>query len=224
MRKLRCFDPRRGIKLSSWIAMIAANAAYDFLRRAARRPALEADDDAVDAADDPMPSPLAMLIDKEEQRELVAMQAVLATRSASSSSSTSDFDADAGRDGDADQPWNRLHEEAQDPRDADARAVVSPRGGVTCYAMARGHRDVPAGMRRLLHRPVDLAVRGAPRRQARRRALPAPDRGAPLRAVRTTGAAGDMRRVHARAGGVRGRPRPGARDAAAVGTATRPAA
>lgn len=37
MRKLRTFDPTRGNKLGSWIAMLAINATHDYLRSAAAR-------------------------------------------------------------------------------------------------------------------------------------------------------------------------------------------
>jgi RNA polymerase sigma-70 factor, ECF subfamily len=39
MRKLRLFDPTRGLKLSSWVALLASNCARDFLRAHRRRPA-----------------------------------------------------------------------------------------------------------------------------------------------------------------------------------------
>lgn len=38
MHKLRMFDERRGNKLSSWIGMLATNAAWDHLRTLARQP------------------------------------------------------------------------------------------------------------------------------------------------------------------------------------------
>src|SRR6187401_803009 len=38
LRRLRAFDPRRGMKLGSWLGLIATHATYDFLRRIARRP------------------------------------------------------------------------------------------------------------------------------------------------------------------------------------------
>lgn len=38
MHKLRTFSPERGNKLSSWIGMLATNAAWDHLRSAARTP------------------------------------------------------------------------------------------------------------------------------------------------------------------------------------------
>lgn len=38
MHKLRAFEPSRGNKLSSWIGLLATNAAWDYLRSVARRP------------------------------------------------------------------------------------------------------------------------------------------------------------------------------------------
>lgn len=38
MHKLRTFDAERGNKLSSWIGLLATNAAWDFLRTVARQP------------------------------------------------------------------------------------------------------------------------------------------------------------------------------------------
>ena len=52
MRKLRLFDPARGLKLSSWIALLASNAARDFLRAHRRRPATLSHTGEVDRADD----------------------------------------------------------------------------------------------------------------------------------------------------------------------------
>jgi len=38
MHKLRCFEPDRGNKLSSWIGLLATNTAWDHLRSIARQP------------------------------------------------------------------------------------------------------------------------------------------------------------------------------------------
>lgn len=38
MHKLRTFDAQRGNKLSSWVGMLATNAAWDYLRTVARQP------------------------------------------------------------------------------------------------------------------------------------------------------------------------------------------
>ena len=48
MHKLRTFEPERGHRLSTWIGLLATNAAWDYLRTVARQPlranALEAED------------------------------------------------------------------------------------------------------------------------------------------------------------------------------------
>jgi RNA polymerase sigma-70 factor (ECF subfamily) len=41
LRRLRAYDPTRGMKLGSWLGLIASHATYDFLRRLARRPACD---------------------------------------------------------------------------------------------------------------------------------------------------------------------------------------
>jgi RNA polymerase sigma-70 factor (ECF subfamily) len=46
--KLRTFDPTRGSRLSSWIGMLAMNAAYDYLRSIRREPNKAALSEAVD--------------------------------------------------------------------------------------------------------------------------------------------------------------------------------
>lgn len=52
MRKLRLFDPARGLKLSSWVALLAGNAARDFLRAHRRRPATLSSTGDVDRTDE----------------------------------------------------------------------------------------------------------------------------------------------------------------------------
>lgn len=52
MRKLRLFDPSRGLKLSSWVALLAGNAARDFLRAHRRRPATLTSTGEVDRVDE----------------------------------------------------------------------------------------------------------------------------------------------------------------------------
>lgn len=52
MRKLRLFDPARGLKLSSWVALLAGNAARDFLRAHRRRPATLSATGEVDRVDE----------------------------------------------------------------------------------------------------------------------------------------------------------------------------
>lgn len=68
MHKLRMFDARRGTHLSTWIGLLATNAAWDHVRAALRRPqgmpALAAEISA------PGPDPLAELVARETVREL----------------------------------------------------------------------------------------------------------------------------------------------------------
>jgi RNA polymerase sigma-70 factor (ECF subfamily) len=68
MRKLRLYDPRRGMKLSSWIGMIATNVAYDFLRSTVRRPVLDRIDGAPDVACER--DPLDDVLETERRSEL----------------------------------------------------------------------------------------------------------------------------------------------------------
>jgi len=70
MHKLRLYDPARGTKLSSWIGMIAVNAAYDHLRGVGRRPLLDKFDGTVDAHEEVDRSPLDLLIEKERWTHL----------------------------------------------------------------------------------------------------------------------------------------------------------
>ncbi len=65
MHKLRTFEPERGHRLSTWIALLATNAAWDYLRSVSRQPvtasAIEAE--TVSAVD---PDPFHRLAAKEE--------------------------------------------------------------------------------------------------------------------------------------------------------------
>jgi RNA polymerase sigma-70 factor (ECF subfamily) len=65
MHKLRTFEPERGHRLSTWIGLLATNAAWDYLRTVARQPmrtdGLEAED--LRCAD---PDPFHALAAKEE--------------------------------------------------------------------------------------------------------------------------------------------------------------
>jgi RNA polymerase sigma-70 factor (ECF subfamily) len=60
--KLRAFDPNRGARFGTWIAMLASHAAYDFLRRRRREPQRDASvlEDEL-AADTPDPHGLCEL-------------------------------------------------------------------------------------------------------------------------------------------------------------------
>ena len=77
MHKLRVYNPERGTKLGSWLGMIAVNAAYDYLRAAARRPLLDREDgaltatiEAIDSEDSNQHSPLDKLLEKERWSHL----------------------------------------------------------------------------------------------------------------------------------------------------------
>jgi RNA polymerase sigma-70 factor (ECF subfamily) len=60
--KLRAFDPARGARFSTWIAMLASHAAYDFLRRRRREPRGDGECDAdLLACDSPDPHTLCEL-------------------------------------------------------------------------------------------------------------------------------------------------------------------
>ena len=70
MHKLRAYDPSRGMKLSSWLGLLAINTAYDYLRYTARRPVVHSDECLTFASDDTGPSALESLLQKERWRYL----------------------------------------------------------------------------------------------------------------------------------------------------------
>jgi RNA polymerase sigma-70 factor, ECF subfamily len=56
-RRLRSFDPSKGMRLGSWFGLIAVHTAYDYLRHARRQPTGPCIDDVIDlAAQQPEPS------------------------------------------------------------------------------------------------------------------------------------------------------------------------
>lgn len=65
MHKLRMFEPERGHRLSTWVGLLATNAAWDYLRNLSRQPqrgsSLEAEDVSCGG-----PDPFHMLAAKEE--------------------------------------------------------------------------------------------------------------------------------------------------------------
>lgn len=75
MRKLRLYNPARGMKLGSWIGMISINCAYDHLRGAGRRPLLDKLDGVIDPDAEHDRSPLDVLIEKERWAHLEGMLA-----------------------------------------------------------------------------------------------------------------------------------------------------
>jgi RNA polymerase sigma-70 factor (ECF subfamily) len=64
MHKLRTFSPERGNKLSSWIGMLATNAAWDHLRSVARAPASATMTEA-ESLPAPQSDPYMSLLQKE---------------------------------------------------------------------------------------------------------------------------------------------------------------
>lgn len=65
MRKLRAFDPNRGVKLSTWLGLLSINTAYDHLRRRSRYPLLAPGEDHTPERAADGPSPLEQLLYKE---------------------------------------------------------------------------------------------------------------------------------------------------------------
>jgi RNA polymerase sigma-70 factor (ECF subfamily) len=63
-KKLRSFDPERGSRFSSWIGLLAINAAYDHLRALKREPPKEEIGELHDHAID-TPSPLDAIVDRQ---------------------------------------------------------------------------------------------------------------------------------------------------------------
>jgi RNA polymerase sigma-70 factor (ECF subfamily) len=68
--KLRAFEPTRGSRFSTWIAMLATHTAYDFLRRKRREPQGDAEWDAETFASD-APDPY-VLCELRERARLVS--------------------------------------------------------------------------------------------------------------------------------------------------------
>lgn len=70
--KLRVYDPTRGARLSSWLGLLATNAAYDYLRHMMRQPPQDELDEAVALPID-RPSALDALLERERYRKLDAL-------------------------------------------------------------------------------------------------------------------------------------------------------
>jgi RNA polymerase sigma-70 factor, ECF subfamily len=71
MHKLRTFDPERGNRFSSWIGLLAINAAYDHLRSLKREPQKECITEAMDLSCD-MPDPFELT--SEHERHAIAQK------------------------------------------------------------------------------------------------------------------------------------------------------
>ena len=70
--KLRVYDPTRGARLSSWLGLLATNAAYDYMRHLMRQPPQDELDEAIAVPID-RPSALDQLLDRERYRNLDAL-------------------------------------------------------------------------------------------------------------------------------------------------------
>jgi RNA polymerase sigma-70 factor, ECF subfamily len=70
MHKLRVFEFDRGVRLSSWIGLLATNAARDYVRAASRRPTATLA--KMEALEDCGASPLANLLTKEAADRVLA--------------------------------------------------------------------------------------------------------------------------------------------------------
>jgi RNA polymerase sigma-70 factor, ECF subfamily len=64
MHKLRTFDPERGNRFSSWIGLLAINAAYDYLRTLKREPPKACITEAMDLVAD-LPDPFELTCEHE---------------------------------------------------------------------------------------------------------------------------------------------------------------
>ena len=71
MHKLRTFDPERGNRFSSWIGLLAINAAYDYLRTLKREPQKECITEAMDLVAD-IPDPFELT--SEHERATIAQE------------------------------------------------------------------------------------------------------------------------------------------------------
>jgi RNA polymerase sigma-70 factor (ECF subfamily) len=71
MHKLRSFDPERGNRFSSWIGLLAINAAYDYLRTLKREPQKECITEAMDLVCE-LPDPFELT--SEHERAAIAQR------------------------------------------------------------------------------------------------------------------------------------------------------
>jgi RNA polymerase sigma-70 factor (ECF subfamily) len=79
LRRLRAFDPLRGMKLGSWLGLIASHATYDFLRRLSRRPQCEEMSELVEQ-DTGEPTALDHLLGHERRTALNSLVEELSRR------------------------------------------------------------------------------------------------------------------------------------------------
>lgn len=80
MHKLRVFQLERGVRLSTWIHLLASNAARDYLRAARSRLAIQRAAAAQDAPEEQAPSPFSALLAKESLSRMAAVLAAFSVR------------------------------------------------------------------------------------------------------------------------------------------------
>jgi len=80
MKKLRAYDPDRGVKLSTWLGLLAINTAYDCLRKRARYPLLASGDQPPPEPAGDSPSPLDDLLGQERRQTLGRLVGHLSAR------------------------------------------------------------------------------------------------------------------------------------------------
>jgi RNA polymerase sigma-70 factor (ECF subfamily) len=80
MKKLRAYDPERGVKLSSWLGLLAINTAYDCLRKRARYPLLAPDEQTRPEPAAEQPGPLEDLLVQERRQALARLVRGLSAR------------------------------------------------------------------------------------------------------------------------------------------------
>jgi RNA polymerase sigma-70 factor (ECF subfamily) len=79
-RKLRAFDPGRNVRLTTWLGLIAINTAFDYLRRRARNPLLDDQDDCAADCVAEGPDPLEEIIVKEQRTVVASLLGQLSAR------------------------------------------------------------------------------------------------------------------------------------------------
>lgn len=80
LRRLRAYDPSRGMKLSSWLGLLAGHAAHDHLRRLSRRPPHEVLDDLAEPPCSAEPDALSHLLGDERRGVLRRLSRTLSRR------------------------------------------------------------------------------------------------------------------------------------------------
>lgn len=78
-RRLRSFDPAKGMRLGSWFGLLAVHTAYDYLRSLRRQPAGPCIDEFADLAA-PIPEPAETCDSRKQAHQLSQLMAELSDR------------------------------------------------------------------------------------------------------------------------------------------------